>query len=1336
MATDTTTTTNTKSSSSCNIYDGLLPRRETQALEFVEKYPEYDGRHVTIGILDTGVDPGAHGLRYMSDGLTPKLIDVVDCTGSGDVDISSEKTVEECGGDVAEGSDSDYYQVNGLSGRTLKLKKSWWKSIPIPETTTLKKKDEKDSKKKKSGRVFHESSSQLPTVKLGIKPAFELFPNSVINRVKAHRKQRLEKECNSYIVDIQEKLSAWQDKYEEGSKNKPTPDDLRTRDDLQAKLDVLMDKEHWETEDPGMILDCVVFHDGEQHRAVLYGGNDDDEDINKSVESMEPLAAYRKERQYGTISAVDQYNFGVNFYDDASVLSIVGDCTPHGTHVASIAAVAEGPDRSGVAPGAQLVSIKIGDSRLGSMETTASICRGIMAAVQLGCDVINLSYGEGCQLPNSGRVVDLAEEMVWRHNIMFVSAVGNSGPALSTVNAPGGTSSCIFGVAAYVSPEMMKPQYSLTSNSSDQSRGDELVGTTYTWSSVGPATDGSLGVNVCAPGGAITSVSNWTMQKSMLMNGTSMASPHACGCVALLMSACKREGIPVSPSRIQRAIENTAKRMISLSPLQTGYGMVQVCDAFEYLKSTKEETREDVHFEVYVERTGSPRGIYLRQPEESSISQTFSVRVNPKFKREYNLDDAAQRSRIDFEMQFELFCNAAWVRVPDTFMLMNNGRSFKVDVDPMALPHGVHTAEIFARIAGQPSHQYACSLPITVIKPMKEERVIERKNITLGPAEVQRFFVVPPAGSTWMDIAVHDCRDSNEEGTSSSKLHVLHTVQLLPHAAHRDNAEQKYLNLLPDQTNVTSIPVEAGITCEVALARYWSAAGVLKVDLKIEFRGVQPNLPSLSIQSGGAFGLVRIGSHLKDEYINPSAKFTKWRTPLTPKSEGTIKPLGERDILPWNDKKIYQLLLNYEFSQDDKGSFTPLAPALQDILYESVYESQLMMVYDGDKRFLGTVDAYPSSITASKGSVLIQMQIRHDDQAMLEKLKDMTVWIERKLDKEISLSAYSTRGDLLEETRAMKKRMLRKGQHAAIFFAEPAVSKLPSTCKPGDILIGSSSYCSAESSLPGDGKRPGGFEMMYTIGPKMEKPSDPDTVAELKDERSPTERVNEAVRDLRVEQVGKLSSAEKEKGEFDKMYDGLINEYPHHIPLLQAKLKYLDGLKAREENLPKIDEAANAVLAEISEDELALHFGRKLDKDDPEKVKTNKDMEKKKSALTETLARQALAYSEMTSDDSSDNFTKTLNSLKSWVDIDTNGKFADLAITRDIRAGRHGLALKRINKLLGKLSGKDTGGVKPLTKADLIEKRAEILKQLGYGGLVKREQAMKLVTSPASYALF
>lgn len=83
------------------------------------------------------------------------------------------------------------------------------------------------------------------------------------------------------------------------------------------------------------------------------------------------LTDFSLERQFMTFSDVDLMNFSVNIYDEGKILSIVTTSSSHGTHVAGIvgANFPDQPELNGIAPGAQLVSVKIGDNRLASEET-------------------------------------------------------------------------------------------------------------------------------------------------------------------------------------------------------------------------------------------------------------------------------------------------------------------------------------------------------------------------------------------------------------------------------------------------------------------------------------------------------------------------------------------------------------------------------------------------------------------------------------------------------------------------------------------------------------------------------------------------------------------------------------------------------------------------------------------------------------------------------------------------------------------------------------------------------------------------------------------------------
>lgn len=180
------------------------------------------------------------------------------------------------------------------------------------------------------------------------------------------------------------------------------------------------------------------------------------------------------------------------------------------------------------------------------------------------------------------RIGELMNEVVNKYGVVWVASAGNHGPALSTVGTPPDISQpSLIGVGAYVSPQMMVAEYAMR---------EKLPGNVYTWTSRDPCIDGGQGVTVCAPGGAIASVPQFTMSKSQLMNGTSMAAPHVAGAVALLISGLKQQNIQYSPYSIKRAISATAMKLGDVDPFAQGHGLLNVEKAFEHLMEHKEST--------------------------------------------------------------------------------------------------------------------------------------------------------------------------------------------------------------------------------------------------------------------------------------------------------------------------------------------------------------------------------------------------------------------------------------------------------------------------------------------------------------------------------------------------------------------------------------------------------------------------------------------------------------------------------------------------------------------------------------------------------------------------
>lgn len=191
---------------------------------------------------------------------------------------------------------------------------------------------------------------------------------------------------------------------------------------MDAKLEILTNYEKKFT-DVGPVYDCIVFHDGDKWMCCV------DTSETGDLANCPLLGEFNKTRDYAPLTKDDQLNFSVNVHNDGNLLELVGVCctctnsifkqnsndsfcftASHGTHVASIAAACfpDDPDQNGVAPGAQIISLTIGDGRLGSMETGTALVRAMIRVMELSeteatkIHVINMSYGERARWVDCG----------------------------------------------------------------------------------------------------------------------------------------------------------------------------------------------------------------------------------------------------------------------------------------------------------------------------------------------------------------------------------------------------------------------------------------------------------------------------------------------------------------------------------------------------------------------------------------------------------------------------------------------------------------------------------------------------------------------------------------------------------------------------------------------------------------------------------------------------------------------------------------------------------------------------------------------------------------------
>jgi subtilisin family serine protease len=405
-------------------------------------------------------------------------------------------------------------------------------------------------------------------------------------------------------------------------------------------------------------------------------------------------------------------------------VAFVLDNSGHGTHVAGIAAGhdlfdVEGFD--GVAPGAQLLGLRISNNARGGISVTGSMLRAMNHAVDLAARrrvplVINLSYGVGHGHEGRAAIDSMVDEFTLKHpHVPVVVSLGNDGPGLSSTWLPASAEHAIA-VCGLLPGVFARPPEPGVPAQPDRLRW---------WSSRGGEV---VKPDICAPGIAYSSVPAWRAGDE-ISDGTSMAAPHVAGLAALLMSDPPAGRRPRAID-VKRALTNTARPLPGATVLDAGRGVADVSAAYRWLAS---EHQTGVYAVRALDRDGADRGVpgaYRRNglPPGDTL-QRFVVRSM----------DGQPAARLRMES------DAAWLAAPELVEPERGVVTIDVWYDPERLTApGVYVGTVWATAERDTLAGPSFGLTNTIVVPYELDGPRTWRG-RLTPGGTQRFPVdVPP----------------------------------------------------------------------------------------------------------------------------------------------------------------------------------------------------------------------------------------------------------------------------------------------------------------------------------------------------------------------------------------------------------------------------------------------------------------------------------------------------------------------------------------------------------------------------------------------------------------
>ncbi|MBN2571007.1 MAG: S8 family serine peptidase [Ignavibacteriales bacterium] len=552
-----------------------------------------------------------------------------------------------------------------------------------------------------------------------------------------------------------------------------------------------------------------------------------DKDGDGDVADEQPIRNYRDNQESFVIKDVNGdyvIGFALNIIPEKNILSFHFDDGSHGTHVAGITSGYKIglEDFNGVAPGAKIISCKLGHNDLaGGATVSESMKKCFLYADKISREtgipcVVNISFGVGTELEGMADMELFINELV-KNNPYLVLCLsnGNEGPGISTSGLPA-CSPYVFSSGAVLTREIGSSLYSAYNLPQDiilyfSSKGGEVSKP-----------------DIISPGACNSTIPPWRFGARSW--GTSMSSPYTAGVMALLLSAVQKDypGLKVPAMLIYKAVRESGTKFDIYSHIDQGGGLINVVNAYKLLKKFIDGGEID-KFESYTTTSFAPNmpnesapNLYIRNINRVE-QEEFIFTVKPDG---FNKDN-------NFKREVILKSDSDWLKLSKEKITLEKGKSttvsFKIDKSKMK-KEGMYAGKILAYRSGQ-EDMLEFEFWATVVNPYTFDKVSKYKLEKEGkvqPGYFDTYFIQVPDGATSMKISL----------TPNGRSYVKANYRL--HTPDGERIEMSYtLDSGSDFTPVSNIynDLQPGVY-ELVVHGHFQAEKESQYKISVEFDGV------------------------------------------------------------------------------------------------------------------------------------------------------------------------------------------------------------------------------------------------------------------------------------------------------------------------------------------------------------------------------------------------------------------------------------------------------------------------------------------------------------------